>query len=176
MANIYVIMGPAGSGKSSTASRLAELTGWMMIEADEFHPKKNVEKQRNGLPLTDEDRIEWLDRLVIHINAQTAETLIFACSALTPFVQARLIKDLNRSCVWVLLDVPEHVLEQRLKARTDHFMPASLLSSQIRALSPPEGVIRIDANRPLAQVCDAILEQATDWRRDPDTRSRALSS
>lgn len=164
MPQIYVIMGPAGSGKSTIAHNVSQLTGWPMIEADAFHPEENVEKQRSGVPLTDADRAAWLDHLVEHINSRNDDNLVFACSALTPYVQGRLQNDLQSACIWILLDVPKAELSRRLKARTHHFMPASLLDDQLAALAPPANAHIVDASQSIEAVCTAIADLLhTDW-------------
>lgn len=169
MAQIIVIMGPAGSGKSTVAGALSRRTGWPMIEADTHHPINNVEKQRSGIPLTDQDRAEWLDKLAAHINALDEQRLVFACSALTQYVQKRLIQDLSYECMWILLNVPAPELSRRLKARTDHFMPESLLNDQLAALTPPDDAFCLDGGKPVDEICDAIIELCA---QNPDRRSQ----
>lgn len=157
---VFIIMGPAGCGKSSIASALAARTDWIMIEGDDHHPIANVEKQRNRIPLTDADRAAWLDRLVKAINQYSDGNIILACSALTPYVQNRLREETGRQCVWIQIDVPPVVLKQRILARTDHFMPVELLENQLASLQPPADAIVVNGDQPITTICDEILRVA----------------
>lgn len=154
--DIVILMGPAGCGKSTIGKVLSARTGWALIEGDDHHPPANKAKQAAGHPLDDRDRAAWIDALVIAANAHPASRLVLACSALTPYVQDRLSGELARACHWVLLTAPETRLKQRLTARRDHFMPASLLSDQLAALNPPSDAIRIENDGRIEDVCAAI--------------------
>ena len=158
MSNLYIIMGPAGCGKTSVATALCHRTGWTMIEADDHHPIENVEKQRQKIPLTDDDRVLWLDRLIGAINDTSDDSIVLACSALTPYVQERLRNEVDRARHWILIDVPVDVLRDRLVARTDHFMPVELLESQIASLQPPPGARYIRGDQPIDKICRDILQ------------------
>ena len=150
-------MGPAGCGKSSIAKALSTQTGWPMIEADDHHSEANVAKQAAGVPLTDADRAGWVDGLVEAVNGSDAETTLLACSALTPYVQGRLKTEINCAIHWCLLDVSRNTLATRLAARTEHFMPASLLDDQLNALSAPGQAHRIDGEQSIDAICADIL-------------------
>lgn len=150
-------MGPAGCGKTSIAQALSTRMSCPMIEADDHHPRNNVEKMSRGTPLTDQDRIAWMDSMIETINVSPATELVLACSALTPYVQSRLRDETPHKCHWWLIDVPRAVLERRMHARQDHFMPANLLESQLASLSPPKDVTRIDGDQSLENICDEIL-------------------
>ncbi|MEO1553010.1 MAG: gluconokinase, GntK/IdnK-type [Pseudomonadota bacterium] len=154
---VYIIMGPAGCGKSSIAAALSERAGWAMVEADDHHPTENVEKQRNQIPLTDADRVVWLDQLIGAINAVPHETIALACSALTPYVQSRLRDEIHGTCQWLLIEVPPDELRRRMTARKDHFMPVELLDNQLASLTPPIGVRRINGAQTMTKICDEIL-------------------
>lgn len=155
--HLYIIMGPAGCGKSSIASALHDKTGWAMIEADAHHSKSNVEKQAAGIPLTDEDRVSWIDSMVEAINHSDQEHMLLACSALTPYVQSRFLEDIDPNCHWFLLDVSRKELSRRLNARVDHFMSPTLLDDQLNALSAPDGAHRVDGEQTIEQICHDIL-------------------
>lgn len=157
MPNIYIIMGPAGCGKSSIASEMAARAHWSMIEGDDHHPAANVEKQRNRIPLTDADRASWLDSLIRAINKISDGDIVLACSALTPYVQNRLRDETDHQCVWILIDVPPGVLMQRMSARTEHFMPVELLENQLSTLQAPADAIVVRGDQPIAAICDEIL-------------------
>jgi gluconokinase len=154
---LYIIMGPAGCGKSSITEALSEATGWPMIEADDHHSEANVAKQAAGQPLTDADRAAWIGSIVDTVNGESETNTLLACSALTPYVQERLRDELQPECHWFLLEVSEAELASRLSARKDHFMPASLLQDQLMALSAPSQAHRINGEQNIDQICANIL-------------------
>ena len=146
-------MGVSGSGKTTVASALAGELGADLIEADDHHPPANVEKMRAGIPLTDEDRRPWLAtlaRVLLESHARRQPTVL-ACSALK-----RAYRDVLRSAAppeetfIIELDADPAMLRRRMASRKGHFMPASLLESQLETLEHLEddepGVI-VDANR-----------------------------
>ncbi|WP_064773884.1 gluconokinase [Hyphomonas pacifica] len=157
-------MGVAGSGKTSIASALARQMGWPFIEADEHHSIANKTKMAAGTPLTDEDRASWVDSMCAASSAMPEPRIVLACSALTPFVQAGLREGSGRRSRFVMLDVPKAELARRIAARADHFMPVSLLDSQLEALSVPEDALRIAADRKpediLADIVSALEAEA----------------
>ena len=155
---IIVIMGVAASGKSLIAETLARQTGWTMIEADFYHPPANREKMAGGTPLTNADRMPWIDALGEAIISVEDAPVVVACSALNDGVRSRLEVAVNGPCHWVLLDVPVDILAERIAARRDHFMPASLLASQLEALELPDNPIRIDGTQVPPDICAAILQ------------------
>jgi gluconokinase len=156
MHDIIIIMGPAGVGKSTIATALSNKHGWPMIEADEHHPQGNKEKMASGLALTDQDRIKWIDNLVVSINENEAQRIIVACSALTPYVQQRLSDECKSQCRWVLPTLERSVLENRLKARTGHFMPASQIDNQLASLTPPKNAMEVNADQSVEAICSEI--------------------
>ena len=160
-----LVMGVAGSGKSTVAVALADRLGLEMIEGDALHPAANVEKMRSGIPLTDEDRRPWLAslaRLLADRHAQGRGTVL-ACSALR-----RAYRDTLRAAVpagetfVIELDADAATLRARMAMRTGHYMPVSLLDSQLATLEPladDEVGIAVDARRPLDEIlADAIAE------------------
>lgn len=152
MRDLIVIMGVAGSGKSTVAAGLAEAAGWPFVEADDFHPSENRAKMASGTPLSDGDRADWIDAITAHVARMPNDRVVLACSALTAFVQQRLQRDSGRLCCFVWLDVPITDLRARLAARTEHFMPVSLLESQLAALDVPSAAVRMDAGRPVGEL------------------------
>lgn len=157
MRELIIIMGVAGSGKTSIASALAGQMGWPFIEADEHHSAANKTKMAAGTPLTDEDRESWVDSMCRMAAAMPESRIVLACSALTPYVQAGLREGSGRRCHFVMLDVPRDELARRITARPDHFMPVSLLDSQFASLQVPEDAVRIQADRPVPQIVADIL-------------------
>jgi gluconokinase len=156
-------MGVSGSGKTTVAAALAREFGLEMIEADDHHPGANVEKMRAGIPLTDEDRAPWLDALaaILADRHSRSQSTVLACSALR-----RAYRDVLRAAVpadesfVIELDADAVTLRQRMRSRTGHYMPVSLLESQLATLEPlesGEAGVRIDATQDRdAVVADAI--------------------
>lgn len=156
-------MGVAGSGKSSVAKGIGDALGLEIIEGDHYHPPSNIEKMAAGIPLTDEDRRPWLQALADLVGARHAAgvSTVLACSALR-----RSYRDTLRSTVpsaesFVFeLDADAGTLRERMSERTGHFMPVSLLDSQMATLehlrSDERGHV-IDVARPLDLVIDDAL-------------------
>ena len=137
MTTTIVVMGVAGSGKSTVAAELVARTGWAFAEGDAYHPAANVEKMRVGHPLTDEDRIPWLWTLAHWIGEREAagENAVMTCSALRRSYRTAL-RDGHPSVWFAHLNAPAVVIGERMAQRVGHFMPPSLLTSQLAALEP----------------------------------------
>jgi gluconokinase len=153
-ANLIVVMGVSGSGKSSVGEKLAERLDLPFRDADSFHPKANIDKMSAGIALTDEDRWPWLDAIGAALH-DAKGGMIVACSALKRVYRDRLRAKVVRPLSFVWLDGSQETIARRLGGRRGHFMPASLLDSQFATLEPPgpdEGVIRISVELPLAEV------------------------
>ena len=150
-------MGPAACGKSTVAEAISKQMNWPLIEADDHHPRENVDKMSTGTPLTDRDRAAWLDSLIEAIKTTPSSAVVLACSALTPYVQSRLRDETSCSCQWWLIDLPREVLERRIRARQNHFMPAELIESHLASLTPPEDVIRINGDQAISKIRDEII-------------------
>ncbi len=135
-----IVMGVAGSGKTTAADNLARVLGWPVAEADDFHPAANIEKMSSGIPLTDEDRWPWLAALRDWMTANAHEGLstIVTCSALKRSYRDLLTQAEGR-VRFVHLRAPRAELEDRMSHRAGHFMPTSLLTSQVATLEPLEG-------------------------------------
>lgn len=148
----YVVMGVAGAGKTLIGSRLARALGSEFVEGDDYHPAANVAKMAAGIPLTDADRAGWLDALAARIRDARAanEGLVVAASVLK-----RKYRDVLRAADpelrFIHLVAPRPVIANRLEHRTGHYMPPSLLDSQLAILEPPgadEGAWVYDNERP----------------------------
>lgn len=143
---VIFITGVSGAGKTTIGKMLAEKTGYEFYDADDFHPKANIDKMKAGHALTDEDRMPWLDN--IHDFAAAGiktKSIIVACSALKSIYRQRLSKDIETNCRWVLLKGSYQTILHRLQQRKEHYMPASLLQSQFDALEQP-GADAIEAD------------------------------
>jgi gluconokinase len=159
-----VVMGVAGSGKTSVGERLAERLGMTFRDADEFHSDANKAKMTSGVPLTDDDRWPWLDAIGTAIAEAVAsgEGIIVACSALKRAYRDRILARAGHVVTFIWLDGSRKTLEGRIGARKDHFMPASLLDSQLATLEPPgpdEPVLRVPIEPPLEQVVDDAVDR-----------------
>ena len=134
-----VVMGVSGSGKTTFAEALAEHTGWPFQEGDDLHPAQNVAKMKSGHPLTDADRAPWLAAIADHIDAWRGAGLtgIVTCSALKRAYREQLASS-HADVRFVYMHGERALLADRLRARQGHFMPASLLVSQLATLEPPD--------------------------------------
>jgi len=135
---IVIVFGVSGAGKTTIGKLLAEQFGWRFYEADDFHPSANIEKMRNGRPLTDEDRSPWLERLREQITRSFAakENAVLACSALKRAYRQRL--RVSDDVKFVFLRGNYALIERQLGRRRGHFMNPALLQSQFADLEKPE--------------------------------------
>lgn len=161
-----VVMGVAGTGKSTVAQRLAAELDLVLAEGDDFHPAANIEKMSAGIPLDDDDRLPWLRSLAIWTAQRHAagQATVLTCSALRESY-----RDVLRAGVpdaptrFLHLEAPREVLADRMSSR-EHFMPASLLDSQFDTLEPlaaHEDGIAVDVSAPV----DEVVAQALAWLR-----------
>lgn len=130
-----IVMGPSGCGKTMLARALAESLHARYVEGDELHPAGNLEKMQAGIALDDADRAPWLDAVGRALSVESGQAVVAACSALKRQYRNRLCTAVG-PLVFILPTVPREVLAQRLVARTGHYMPASLLDSQLADLEP----------------------------------------
>jgi gluconokinase len=146
---IALIMGVSGSGKTKVGKALARELQWRFIDADDLHPETNVAKMARGVPLTDDDRWPWLDRIVAEMRRATAagEHAVVACSALKQAYRDRLATGGDVRVVYLKGDAA--TIAPWIAHRSGHFMPASLLPSQFAALEEPTSAIVIDIREPL---------------------------
>ena len=157
-----VVMGVSGCGKTSVGAKLAEALECRFIEGDGLHPPANIEKMSAGIALTDADRWPWLDTIggLIGESTNTGERLIVSCSALRKTYRDRLRAAAGGRLAFVFLEGSRAVLEARMKTRSGHFMPPSLLDSQFATLEPPIGepdVVTVDVDLPLAAIVERAL-------------------
>src|SRR5262245_16066120 len=156
-------MGVSGSGKSTVGKLLARQLGWTFIEADDFHPKANIDKMARGEPLDDDDRRPWLQALRQRVEqaCRVGENAVLACSALKHAYQDYL-EGHDPDCVeYVYLEGPEELIHKRLEARKGHFFKPGLLHSQYEALEPPEHAVRVSVARSPEEIVSEIRRQMT---------------
>ena len=157
---VLIIAGVAGAGKTTVGRLLAEDLGWDFCEGDDFHPAGNLQKMVAGLPLTDEDRWPWLQRIKSALDRAIREdrSLVVACSLLKESYRKVLINDLDPVRA-VFLQVDENLVKERLSRRSTHFFPKELLQSQLEAWEEPvEGVV-VDASQPPAEIVTEIKKK-----------------
>jgi gluconokinase len=154
---VIVLMGVAGSGKTTVGGALATALSWEFRDADEFHPAANVAKMSAGHPLTDADRAPWLAAIRHYIDHKLArrENAIVTCSALKAAYRAQLVADPS-SVRLVHLTGDPALLAQRIAGRTDHFMKPDMLASQLAALELPRDALAIDVAAPPAAIVAQI--------------------
>jgi gluconokinase len=164
-----VLMGVAGSGKTSVAHALVERSSRQFAEADDFHPEANVAKMAAGQPLTDADRAPWLAALRDWLTEQAdaGHSTVITCSALKRSYRDTL-REARGRVVFVHLDGSRELLAQRIGGRTGHYMPASLLGSQLdtlEPLEPDEDGFTLDIAASVDELADEIVARLTARHR-----------
>lgn len=159
-AKIFVILGPMGCGKTTVGKLLAETLGWKFIDADDFHPPENVKKMEDCVPLTDEDRIPWLQTLhkTMSEDMINGKNCVVACSALREFYRKILGID-QKKIVSIYLKGTQEMLQERLRGRKHPYMNNNLLTSQLEALEEPQSGITVNIVDPPKTIVNTILEQ-----------------
>jgi gluconokinase len=163
---LIVVMGVAGSGKTTIASGLAEKLGVPFVEGDSLHPIANVKKMASGIPLTDEDRWPWLAAIGMRMEVErlTGHGVVVSCSALKHVYRDCLRKEVHGKVHFILLDGSRELITDRMKKRKGHFMPPALLDSQFATLekpTPDEHAVILDISNPvpalLAEAAQAVV-------------------
>lgn len=153
-----IVMGPSGCGKSTLAKALAQALGWHFIEGDDHHPPQNIAKMQAGEPLTDEDRLPFLAN--VGRELKKFAPAVASCSALRK-AHRDILRGLVGDIMFVFPEVDEDELARRVQDRDGHFLPSSLLASQLAALQPPlkeEYSILLDGSAPTAAQVETVLQ------------------
>jgi gluconokinase len=153
---LVVIMGVEGVGKTTVGRRLAARLGVDFVDGDDEHSPEAKARMAQGIPLDDEWRAPWLDRLDAILREHASSGLVLACSALTHAYRERLGRGVT-DVAFVALVAPRDVLEGRIAARHGHFAGVALLDSQLETLELGDDVIAIDATRPVDEVVAAAV-------------------
>ena len=159
-----VVMGVSGSGKTSVGSAIADALSIPFVEGDVLHPQGNVQKMVSGIPLDDQDRWPWLDRIGAEL-ARAETGVVISCSALKKIYRERLRQAADGALAFIFLDGGLEVLRDHMGRRTGHFMPLSMLDSQLATLEPPTKeplVLRQDIAEPVARIVAASVQ----WLRE----------
>lgn len=154
-------MGVSGSGKTTIGERLARALSLEFLEGDVLHPQSNVEKMAAGIPLQDEDRWPWLDKIGEHLS-KAKSGLVISCSALKKSYRDRLRAAAGGPLLFIFLDGSFEILHEHMGRRTGHFMPVTMLKSQMETLESPVGepyVFRAD----VSDSVDIIVAQSLEW-------------
>lgn len=156
---VVIMMGVAGSGKTTVGKLLASQLGWTFADADDYHSAANVEKMRNGIPLTDSDRAPWLESLRSLIASWIAAgtNAVLACSALKESYRERLL--VGPEVHFVYLKGDRGLLEERMRARHGHFMAERMLESQFETLEEPEDAVVVDVDRSPEEIVGEIRKR-----------------
>jgi carbohydrate kinase (thermoresistant glucokinase family) len=152
-----VVMGVSGCGKSSVGEALAIKLNGNFVDGDDLHPEKNREKMASGIPLNDDDRWPWLEEVGKTLKNQS--NVVVACSALKRAYREK-IREFEPQTRFVHLHGTRELLENRINSRADHFMPSSLLDSQISTLEPievDEKGREFDISNPVSQIVDEVI-------------------
>lgn len=165
-----IAMGVSGSGKSTLGALLANKLDCPFLEGDDFHDARAIAKMSAGQPLDDDDRWPWLDRLGLAVGEALTSggRVVAACSALRRSYRERLRGAIAAPTRFVMLDASHDELLRRLTSRSDHYMPASLLESQLATLERPgadEAVFTLDAAAPPERLCEIAQAWLEDARR-----------
>jgi len=167
---IVIVFGVSGAGKTTVGKLLAVDLGWQFYEADDFHPRTNIEKMRKGRPPTDEDRWPWLDRLREQITRSLSakENAVIACSALKRAYRERL--RISDDVKFVFLRGNYALVEKQLRRRRGHFMNPELLRSQFTDLEEPdpgEDVLTVELGRTPEELVEDIKTRLRLAHKDP---------
>ncbi|HET8925618.1 MAG TPA: gluconokinase [Candidatus Acidoferrum sp.] len=156
---IVLLMGVEGSGKTTIGKLLAAQLGWEFADADSFHPPANIEKMSRGIPLTDSDRIPWLNSIreaMLQWQAQ-GRNVVLGCSALKQSYRERLM--ISPDLKLVYLKGSYELLRERLHARKGHYAGEQLLASQFATLEEPTDAITVDVAPPPTEIVSEIRKR-----------------
>ncbi|MGH3352386.1 MAG: gluconokinase [Nocardioides sp.] len=166
---LLVVMGVSGSGKTTVGAAIAQRLQVAFADADAFHPPENIAKMTSGRPLDDDDRLPWLETLGGWLAAHEHTGAVLSCSALKRSYRDRLHDHASGLLLLHLAGSPE-VVEARLLARAEHFMPQSLLRSQfatLEPLAPDEQGMTIDVDQDIDTIVDQYLASMNLASKEP---------
>ena len=155
-----IVMGVAGSGKTTVGEQLAQHLGWNFYDADAFHPAENIAKMANRTPLNDADRAPWLAALhaLILTSMKENRPAVLACSALKESYRQKLLKG-NEGVQFVYLQGSYELIWSRISRRKNHYMKSQMLQSQFKALEEPADAWTFDVSLPVAEIVEGITKQ-----------------
>ncbi|MDJ0832199.1 MAG: gluconokinase [Gammaproteobacteria bacterium] len=159
---LVVVMGVSGCGKSTIGVALAQHWDLPFLDADDYHPASNVDKMSKAIPLTDEDRWPWLQSLsqAMVAAADQAGGVVATCSALKRKYREYILQQVDRPLLFVFLEGDRETLFARMQQRSDHYMPPSLLDSQLADLERPhadEPAATFSVDKPVGELVEEIV-------------------
>lgn len=159
----FILMGVAGSGKTTIGKVLAAKLGWDFYDADNFHPPENITRMASGIPLNDHDRAPWLDKLHALISSCLKEDRpgVLACSALKEHYRKILLTG-NSGVRIVFLKADYDLIKKRMITRSGHYMKPEMLESQFEALDEPTNGLVVDASLSVDVIVSQILDNSTN--------------
>jgi len=162
-ARIIIAMGVSSSGKSTVGHSIARRLHVPFLDGDGYHPEANVEKMRAGIPLTDEDRWPWLERLAnaLHEAADKKDAAVGACSALKRSYRDYLTEKAGEPILFIYLEGSREVIGERMAKRSHEYMPTSLLDSQFSTLEVPDPTVENVLTVPVSDSVDKITRTVT---------------
>ena len=154
----FIVMGVSGCGKTSVGEALAKQLGWDFYDADDFHPRENVAKMANGIPLNDSDRAPWLASLhdVISSSLKADRPGVLACSALKERYRQQLMEG-NEDVKLVYLKGSYDLIWSRMEIRKGHYMKPHMLQSQFEALEEPSNALTMDVSISVDEIVQEII-------------------
>jgi gluconokinase len=160
---VLILMGVVGAGKTTVGTLLAQKLGWRFADADDFHPRANIEKISNGIALDDSDRAPWLAAMhnaILRWNAEE-QNVVLACSALKRSYRAQLG---SGQVQFVYLKGTRELILQRLRARHGHFASETILETQFRDLEEPDDAIKVEIDRLPEEIVTEIVIKLNLYR------------
>jgi len=171
---IIILMGVCGSGKTTIGQALAHKLQCGFSDGDSFHPEKNIDKMRAGIPLEDEDRWPWLQKIreAIEEWQNSGDSHVIACSSLKAIY--RTILSPENDVVFIYLKGDRQIIKERLEMRTGHYMNPDLLDSQFTALEEPDDAIIIDISQTPDEITHAVLTAITKRNAEITENNRPI--
>jgi gluconokinase len=156
---VILLMGTTGAGKSTVGKLLSARLGWTFLDADDLHPQSNIEKMKHGIPLTDADRIPWLEKIHAELLslAQQGKSVVLACSALKQRYRDQLSAGIDMRTVY--LRGSYEVMRQHIASRHGHFAGESILAGQFADLEEPQDALILDVSRTPQELCDEVIHR-----------------
>lgn len=159
---IYIVMGVSGCGKSTVGKLLGEKLSLPFYDADDYHFPESIKKMANGIPLNDTDRKPWLSLLADNITQwESSGGAVLACSALKQMYRDLLTSTTTGVVKFIYLEGDKVLLHARLTSRESHFMPDTLLDSQLQTLEPPSDAITVSIDYSLDEMMSSILQEVS---------------